>query len=81
MLVKGDVRVADQMILAVQVGQDKIMACTKAQILALGIILHAGTLPLQMRPQLAVGGIVHHMELQLDVALLEALHCMQHPHA
>ena len=69
------------MILAAEVGQDEVVPAAEAQILLLGIILHARTLPLQVHAQRAAGGVIHHMQLQVDIALLEALHRVQHAHA
>ena len=63
MLVKGDVRVADEVILAAQVGDDKVVSAAKAAVCPQGIILHTGALPLQVHAKRACGGIVHHMKL------------------
>ena len=57
------------------------MSAAKAAVPAQGIILHAGALPLQVHAKRACGGVVHHMQLQINIAFLEALNRVQHAHA
>ena len=78
---KGHIWIADDVVGAFQLGEDKVVCAPIADVVPNGIIMNAGAVPARGKKRGVSWRIVDHIEVKIHVAVHKALDARKHLHA